>query len=130
MEELSDTSSGKSVSVEFTWLAGMVRLRENGNDEGSEMTILYCLDTVTLAPPAVVPVAVMVKFCEPITLVEPLISPFEALMDSPGGSPVAEKDPLPEKLTVWDREISFLPKTSVPVGSFKLIGPVRLPKFR
>ena len=86
--------------MEFTWLAGMVRLTEKGNDEGSEMTILYCLETVTLAPPAVVPVAVIVKFCEPTTLVEPRISPVAALIESPGGSPVAEKDPFPEKLTV------------------------------
>ena len=69
----------------------MVRLTEKGKEAGSEMTILYCLDTVTLAPPAVVPVAVTVKFCEPTTLVEPLISPVEALIDRPGGSPVAEK---------------------------------------
>ena len=75
-------------------------LTEKGKDEGSEMTILYCLDTVILPPPAVVPVALIVKFCEPTTLVEPLISPVEALMDSPGGSPVAEKEPFPEKLTV------------------------------
>ena len=70
IEELRETSNGKSVSVEFTTL-GMVRLTEKGNDEGSEITILYCLETATLAPPAVVPVAVTVKFCEPTTLVEP-----------------------------------------------------------
>ena len=74
----------------------MVRLTEKGKDDGSVITIWYCLDTVTLAPPAVVPVAVTVKFCEPTTLVAPRISPVEALMDSPGGSPVAEKDPLPK----------------------------------
>ena len=87
----------------------MVRLTEKGNDEGSEMTILYCLDTVILDPPAVVPVAVTVKFCEPTTLVEPWISPVAALIESPGGSPVAEKEPLPEKLIVWDKPVSFFP---------------------
>ena len=47
------------------------------------MTIWYCLETVILAPPAVVPVAVIVKFCEPARLVEPLISPVAALIESP-----------------------------------------------
>ena len=78
----------------------MVRFTEKGNEAGSEMTIWYCLDTVTLPPPAVVPVAVMVKDCEPTTLVSPLITPVAAFIDSPGGSPVADREPLPEKLIV------------------------------
>ena len=109
IDELKDTSNGKSVRVEFTWLAGLVRFTEKGKEAGSVITIWYSLETVILAPPAVVPVAVIVKFCEPTTLVAPRISPVEALMDSPGGSPAAENDPLPEKLTVWDKLVSFFP---------------------
>ena len=91
---------------------------------------MYCLDTVTLAPPAVVPVAVIVKFWEPTTLVAPLITPVAELMDKPGGSPVAEKEPLPEKPVVCVILVSFLAKRVVPVGSFKLMGPTMLPKFK
>ena len=85
---------------------------------------------VTVAPPAVVPVAVTVKFWEPTTLVAPLITPVAELIDRPGGSPVAEKEPLPENPIVWVILVSFLAKRVVPVGSFKLIGPTRLPKFK
>ena len=88
------------------------------------------MDTVTLAPPAVVPVAVTVKLCEPVTLVAPLITPVAELMDRPGGRPVAEKEPLPENPTVWVILVSFLAKRVVPYGSFKLIGPFMLPKFK
>ena len=85
---------------------------------------------VTVAPPAVVPVAVTVKFWEPTTLVAPLITPVAELIDRPGGSPVAEKEPFPEKPMVWVILLSFLAKRVVPVGSFKLMGPTRFPKFR
>ena len=73
----------------------------------------------------------MVTFCEPVTLVEPLITPVAALIDSPGGRPVAEKEPLPEWLTVKELMlVSFFPKIFMLSGSFKLIGPIRLPKLR
>ena len=85
---------------------------------------------VTVAPPAVVPVAVTVKFWEPTTLVAPLITPVAELIDRPGGSPVAEKEPLPEKPIVWDILVSILAKRVVPVGSLRLIGPTMLPKFK
>ena len=58
--------------------------------------MLYTLVTVTEPPPAVAPVAVTVTFCEPVTLVDPLITPVAALIESPGGRPLAEKEPLPE----------------------------------
>ena len=32
----------------------------------------------------------------PVTLVDPLITPVAELIDSPGGRPVAVKEPLPE----------------------------------
>ena len=89
--------TGKSLSVEEPVYPDSVRFIRNGKEAGSEMTILYCLETVTFAPPAEVPVAVTVKFCEPTTLVEPSIIPVAELIDNPGGKPVAEKEPLPEK---------------------------------
>ena len=55
---------------------------------------------MTEPPPAVAPVAVTVTFCEPVTLVDPLMTPVAALIDSPGGKPLAEKEPLPEWATV------------------------------
>ena len=67
-----------------------------GKELGSLISTVYTLDTVTVPPPAVVPVAVTVKFCEPVTLVSPVIVPVAELIDSPGGRPVAEKEPLPE----------------------------------
>ena len=93
--------------------------------------MLYTLVTVTEPPPAVAPVAVTVTFCEPVTLVDPLITPVAALIDSPGGRPLAEKEPLPEWATVYEvMVVSFFPKILVLSGSFKLIGPTRLSKFR
>ena len=97
MDVLRDTSSGKSVKVEFTLLEAIVRSMRNGKEVGSDIFIVYCLLTDTVPPPAVVPVAVTVKFCVPITLVDPLISPVDAFTNvNPEGRPVAEKLPLPE----------------------------------
>jgi hypothetical protein len=97
MEEPIDTSTGKSDRVEVPVYPERVRFMRKGKEEGSEITVLYCLDTDIPAPPAVVPVAVTVKDCVPTTLVDPLITPVEELIESPGGSPLAEKDPFPEK---------------------------------
>ena len=71
-----------------------------------------------------------VKVCEPVTLVEPVISPVAELIERPGGSPVAEKLPIPENGTVYDMEVSFFAKIFVPISSFKLGGPTKLSKFK
>ena len=66
-----------------------------------------------LVPPAVVLVAVTVKLCVPITLVDPDISPVAELRESPEGKPTAEKVPspaVPENPTVYGiMAVSFLP---------------------
>ena len=77
-----------------------VRFIRKGKDAGSLMTIVYTKLSVSVPPPAVAPVAVTVKVCDPVTLVEPLISPVAELIESPGGRPVATKVPLPENPTV------------------------------
>ena len=100
MEELSDTSIGKSVRVEEPVYPERVKSIRKGKDAGSLITMVYTFVSVTVPPPAVDPVAVMVTFWVPDTLVVPLITPVAALMESPGGKPVAEKEPLPECATV------------------------------
>ena len=107
-----------------------VRFIPKGKEAGSEIIRLYCRESVRLPPPAVVPVAEMVKDWEPTTLVAPLISPVVELIDRPGGRPVAEKEPLQENPMVCDKLVSFFAKRVVPSGSFRLIGPIRAPKFR
>ena len=91
------TKTGKSVRVEDPVYPARVRFIRKGKEVGSDIFIVYCLLTDTVPPPAVVPVAVTVKFCVPITLVDPLISPVDAFTNvNPEGRPVAEKLPLPE----------------------------------
>ena len=96
MEELSETNTGKSVRVEEPVYPDKVKSMRKGKEDGSVIWMLYTLVTVTEPPPAVAPIAVTVTFCDPVTLVDPLITPVAVLIESPGGKPVAEKEPLPE----------------------------------
>ena len=74
-----------------------VKSMRKGKEDGSLITIVYTLVSVTLPPPAVVPVAVTVILDVPARIGVPLSTPVAAFKLSPVPlSPVAEKEPLPE----------------------------------
>ena len=77
-----------------------VELRSVG--AGSVISILYDFVSVTVDPPAVVPVIETEKFIDPDIKGIPLITPVIELIDNPGGNPEAEKVPLPECSTMKD----------------------------
>ena len=92
---LNDTSAGKSLRVEDPVYPDKVRFILNGKDSGSVISTLNDFVSVTVAPPAERPVIDTEISKEPAIKVDPLIIPVAELIDSPGGSPVAEKEPSP-----------------------------------
>ena len=108
MDEFNSTRTGKSVRVEEPVYPERVRSTRKGKEDGSLITIVYTLVSVTLTPPAVVPVAVTVMLDVPARLGVPMSIPVAELRESPVPfNPVAEKEP-DRRINLESRNICVL----------------------